>query len=156
MSVLNYTTKISSSKTIGEVQALLARHGASRIAVDYTDGQPSGLTFALVTPHGPRLFTLPVDVDAMHRLIVAEDQADRLKSGGMSKAMRRSREQAERVAWRVIKDWLAAQLALVATEMAALDQVMLPFLHVDDGRTLYGAYRERENLLELEGKGSHD
>lgn len=155
MSVLNYTTKIAAAKTIGEVQALLAKHGAARIAVDYTDGTPAGLTFGLVTAHGPRLFTLPVDVDAMHRLLVAEDNAGRLKSGGMARAERRSRAQAERVAWRVIKDWLAAQLALVQTEMASLDQVMLPYLHADDtGRTLYAAYRDRENVLALEGRPS--
>lgn len=146
MNVLNYTTKIAAAKTIGEVQTLLASHGASRIAVDYEGGQPSGLTFALVTPHGPRLFTLPVNVEAMHRLLIAEDDAGRLRSGGMSAAVRRSREQAERVAWRVIKDWLAAQLALVRTEMAGLDQVMLPYLHTEDGRTLYAAYRDHEHL----------
>lgn len=150
MSVLNYTTQIAASKTIAEVQALLAKHGANRIAVDYQNGQPSGLTFALTTPHGPRLFTLPVDVDAMHRLLVAESRAGRLK-GGKSVTIMRSREQAERVAWRVIKDWLAAQLALVQTEMAAMDQVMLPYLHADQsGRTLYAAYRDRENVLALE------
>ena len=147
MSVLNYTTKIAASKTIAEVQTLLAKHGASRIAVDYTDGQPSGLTFALVTPHGPRLFTLPVDVDAMQRLLGT------MKPSGLSLATFRSREHAERVAWRVIKDWLAAQLALVQTEMAAIDQVMLPYLHVDGDRTLYAAYRDRENVLALEGGG---
>lgn len=149
MGVLNYTTSIASSKTIAEVQQLLAKYGASRIAVDYLDGEPSGLTFALTTPHGPRLFTLPVNVDAMHRLLVAESRAGRLK-GGRSRSVMESREQAERVAWRVIKDWLAAQLALVQTEMAGLDQVMLPYLHVDGDRTLYAVYTERENLLALE------
>ena len=152
MSVLNYTTKIAAAKTIAEVQHLLVQHGASRIAVDYTNGQPSGLTFALVTPHGARLFTLPVDVDAMHRLIVAEYRAGRLR--GLSKAVAESREQAERVAWRVIKDWLAAQLSLVQTEMVGLDQVMLPYLHIDGERTLYAAYRDRENVLALEGGAS--
>jgi len=154
MSVLNYTTKIAATKTVSEVQTMLAQHGASRIAIDYDNGRAVGITFALTTPHGQRLFTLPVDVDAMHRLLVAEDDAGRLKAGGMSRDARRSREQAERVAWRVIKDWLAAQLTLIQTEMAALDQVMLPYLHTDDGRTLYTAYRDRENLLELEGSES--
>ncbi len=147
MSVLNYTTSIAASKTIGEIQALLSQHGATRIAVDYVERAPSGLTFALVTPHGARLFTLPVNVDAMHRLLVAERRAGRLKGG--SRAVMESREQAERVAWRVVKDWLAAQLALVQTEMAALDQVMLPYLHVDGDRTLYAAYTEREDMLAL-------
>lgn len=145
--VLNYTTKIPATKTIGEVQELLVKHGASRIAVDYTDGNASGLTFAVTTAHGLRLFSLPVDVDAMQRLL-----KDRRPTGGISVAAFHSRAHAERVAWRVIKDWMAAQLTLVATEMASLDQVMLPYLHTDQsGRTLYAAYRDRENVLALEG-----
>lgn len=148
MGTLNYSTSIAAGKTVGEMQTLLAGHGASRIAVDYSDGAPCALSFMLVTPHGPRNFTLPVNVDAMHRLLVEQDRAGKLKSG--SKAVRSSREQAERVAWRVMKDWLAAQLALVETEMAGLDQVMLPYLHVDGERTLYAAYKERETVAALE------
>lgn len=55
-----------------------------------------------------------------------------------------TRAQAERVAWRVIKDWIAAQLAIVETQMVELDQVMLPYLHVDGDRTLYESYRDQE------------
>lgn len=116
--------------------------------MDYEDGRASGLTFALATPHGPRLFSLPVNVDAMQRLLTAEHKAKRLNS--LSLAVATSREQAERVAWRVIKDWLAAQLALVQTEMAVFDQVMLPYLHIDDEHTVYTAYLDRENALALE------
>jgi hypothetical protein len=148
MAVLNYTTSISASKTVGEMQAALAQAGAGRISVDYDDASPCALSFMLATPHGARHFTLPVNVDAMHRLLVAEDKAGRIRSG--SKATRSSREQAERVAWRVMKDWLLAQLALVATEMAGLDQVMLPYLQIDDaGRTLYASYKERETTATL-------
>ena len=143
MAVLNYTTSIAATKTVGEMQTALAQAGAGRISVDYDNGSPAALSFMLATPHGPRHFTLPVNVDAMHRLLVAEDKAGRIRSG--AKATRSSREQAERVAWRVMKDWLLAQLALVATEMVGLDQVMLPYLQIDDsGRTLYASYRERE------------
>lgn len=148
--VLNYTTKIATEKTIGEVQKLLAANGATRVAIDYDAGSASGVTFALTTPHGPRAFTLPVDVDAMETLLST------LKpSGGIALKVFRSREHAERVAWRVIKDWLAAQLTLVQTRMASIDQVMLPYLHADQsGRTLYAAYRDREDVLALQGGGA--
>lgn len=152
MAVLNYTTKIAATKTVGEMQTALAQAGASRIAVDYDGGSPSALSFLLVTPHGRRLFTLPVNIEAMHRLLIAEDKAGRIRSG--AKAERTSREQAERVAWRVMKDWLLAQLALVATEMVGLDQVMLPYLQIDSsGKTLYANYQERESALMLEAAG---
>lgn len=147
MTVLNYTTKVPAAKTISEVQELLAKNGAARIAMDYADGRAVGVAFGLDTVHGPKLFSLPVDVDAMHRLLLDRGTP----GGGMSKAAFQSREHAERVAWRVIKDWLAAQLTLVQSQMASIDQVMLPYLRVDNGRTLYTAYRDQEDVLALEG-----
>jgi hypothetical protein len=142
--VLNYTTKIAASKSLAEMQTMLVKHGATRIAVDYADDAATGLTFSLPTPHGVRLFSLPVDVDAMQRLLST------MKPTSGSIAAFRSRKHAEQVAWRVMKDWLAAQLALIQTQMATLDQVMLPYLHVDAERTLYAAYVEREEALALE------
>jgi hypothetical protein len=144
MTVVNYTTKVPAAKTVSEVQALLAKNGAARVAIDYDNGAATGVTFGLTTAHGPRLFTLPVDVDAMRRRLAE------IKPSGMSIAAFRSREHAERVAWRVVKDWLAAQLALVQCEMASVDQVMLPYLRVDGDRTLYAAYRDHEDVLAIE------
>lgn len=149
MATLNYSTSVGASRTVSEMQTMLVAHGANRIAIDYENAKPSGVSFFLTTPHGPRAFSLPVNVDAMHALLIKQDKAGLLKSG--TKATRSSREQAERVAWRVMKDWLAAQLALVETEMAGLDQVMLPYLHVDGTKTLYAAYAEREQALAIGG-----
>ena len=54
MPVLNYTTTISRDKTIAEITGRLADHGASRIATDYANGQPTGLTFVMPNPEtGP-------------------------------------------------------------------------------------------------------
>lgn len=146
--VENYTTTIAATRTAAEVQVLLAEHGASRIAIDYLDGQPIGLAFQATTRGGLRLFQLPVDVDAMHRLLVREHRAGRLR--GISATTASDVEQARRVAWRVIKEWVAAQMTVVAAEMASLDQVLLPYLVVEEGRTLFEVYQDRE-LKALEG-----
>lgn len=137
--VENYTTTIDAARTAAEVQVLLAGHGASRIAIDYAAGQPVGLTFQAATRNGDQLFSLPIDVDAMHRLLKRESAAGRLK--GLSKERAAEYEQARRVAWRVIKEWIAAQMTLVAADMASLDQVLLPYLTVQ-GRSLYEIYVE--------------
>lgn len=145
MAMLNYSTRIAATKTISEMQNMLANGGASRVAVEFDNSIPVGLSFLLPTPHGPRHFTLPVDVNAMQTVLKEQDEAGKLKSG--SKAERTSLDQSGRVAWRVMKDWLAAQMALVETRMVQMDQVMLPYLQVDDsGRTLYAAYKEEESF----------
>ncbi|MGH4019999.1 MAG: hypothetical protein ACRDT0_12350 [Pseudonocardiaceae bacterium] len=54
MPTLNYTTTVPVARTVGEVQDMLARHGASAVAVRYVDRQPVGVSFQLATPHGLR------------------------------------------------------------------------------------------------------
>lgn len=141
---LNYSTTIPAAQTVGECQSILAAAGAASVAVHYENGQPSGLSFTLKTPHGTRAFTLPVDLEAMRRVLAKAENdgmfaASKKKAGAFS-----NREHAARVAWRVAKDWLEACLALIAAQMTTIDTVMLPFLHVDGNKTLWEAYRERE------------
>lgn len=144
MPTLNYTTTVPASRTIAEMQEALARHGAQTIAIDYHDGRPAGIAFMLTTPQGPKAFTLPVDVQAVHRLL--SDQKNGRNGQKRNGRVDDRPAQAERVAWRVVRDWLLAQLAIIEAQMATLDQVMLPYMRVDDSRTLYEAYRDREPL----------
>lgn len=138
--VENYTTKIAASRTASEIQELLAAHGVEKIMLEYRAGRPVGIMFEAVTEFGARAFRLPVDVEAMHRLLIAEKRAQRLP--GISEALAKDPAHAERVAWRVVAEWLRAQMTLIASQMATLDQVMLPYLIVD-GQSLYATYREQ-------------
>lgn len=148
MGTLNYTTIVAAAKTAGEMSLMLSKHGAARVTVVFEDGQHAGLEFTLATPHGPREFSLPIAVDAVQRLL------DRQARSRQIQKRHAIPEQAERTAWRVAKDWLAAQLAIIEAQMATLDEVMLPYLIVDPGpqrKTLYAQYREHEAALELTG-----
>lgn len=142
MGTLNYTTTVPASRTIAEIQTALAKHGAGTIAVQYEGQKPCGLAFSLTTPHGLKAFALPVDVAAVHRLLT--DQRDGRNGWAKNSRVDARVEQAERVAWRVVREWLLAQLAIIEAQMATMDQVMLPYLRVDDTHTLYERYRENE------------
>lgn len=147
---LNYTTTIPADRTAGECQNLLGKSGATAVAVHFEAGEPVGLSFRLDTPHGRRDFTLPVNVEGIQRVLI-KAQGDGRFAGSKQAADRyTNRRHATNVAWRVTKDWLEANLALIAAGMATLDETMLPYLHVGPERTLYQAYREREAALELE------
>lgn len=47
--------------SIGEIQGALARHGATKIMIDYDNGKPQAIAFGIDTPVGPRGFRLPAD-----------------------------------------------------------------------------------------------
>lgn len=138
MPLLNYTTTVPVMKTVGQVQGLLVQAGARSIGTKYDDvGRITAIGFTVDTLHGTRAFTLPVDA----RRVLAVLERDRVNSRFQTE------EHAERVAWRILKDWLEAQLAIIATEMVTLDQVMLPYMHSNDGRTLYELYKDQQLAL---------
>jgi len=51
------------------------------------------------------------------------------------------------VAWRNIRDWVMAQLALYETEIVEMPQVFLPFATDAKGQTLYEKMTEGKFLL---------
>ncbi len=138
MPLLNYTTEVPVARSLGHIQGLLVEAGARSIVTNYDEvGRAIGVAFGVHTAYGHRSFTLPVNTDRVLTVLKREKVAPRF----------RTPQQAERVAWRILKDWVEAQLAIIRTEMATLDQVMLPYMHDDDGRTVYELYRDRQLAL---------
>lgn len=129
MPILNYTTSVPASRSIGQIQQLLVKGGARALMSEYDDqGLASGISFMVETPFGQRAFRLPVNKDKVRAVLLRQRVQPRFQS----------EEHAERVAWRILKDWVEAQLAIVETEMVSLDQVMLPYMNVNGkGQTLY-------------------
>lgn len=139
---LNYTTVIPASRTISECQGMLGEAGASAVAVTFTSRVPSGLSFQLNTASGVQTFSLPVNIDGIHNLLCAADYPASVKTRDLDRYV--SREHAVRVGWRVVRDWLEAQLAFIAAGMVSLDEVMLPYLQVGPGQTLYRALQSSQ------------
>lgn len=130
MPLLNYTTTVDVFKTIAEIQKNLVKHGAKKIVQDYDDdGNIAALSFLIETPLGIRGVRLPANADAVFDVLTKQK-------------VRCDREQAERVAWRIIKDWVEAQMAILESAMVRIDEIFLPYMVDDNGRTLYQAYAE--------------
>lgn len=142
MPLLNYTTEVAVGRTIGQIQGLLVEAGARKVITDYDDvGNVTGVSFAVETVAGLRGFTLPVHAERVEAVLRREKVAPRYSTP----------EHAERVAWRIVKDWLEAQLAIIRTEMVTLDQVMLPYMRDASGRSYYELYRDNQLALPAGG-----
>jgi len=138
MALLNYTTTVAPNRTLGQITDRLVKHGATQVLGEYDAGSITGIAFAVTGPTGMQRYRLPLNVSAVEKVLGADRNVPRRL---------KTRDQAERVAWRILKDWIEAQLAIVETQMVSLDQVMLPYLLVQGG-TLYDLYASRQ--LELE------
>lgn len=139
--ILNYTTKVTVERTVTEIHKLLAGHGARAVQTEYGDGEAIGLAFTIPTKFGERAYFLPVNVDGVQAVLVAE-----WKRGKVERRYA-SREHARSVAWRIAKDWLDAQLAVVRAGLVEIEQVMLPYMETPGGKSLYEALIEQHLAL---------
>ena len=140
MPLLNYTTKVDVYATLGAIQGQLVKHGAKKIMQDYdNDGHITALSFMVDTPAGLRGIRLPANVDAVHAVLIRQK-------------VKCDRDKAERVAWRIVKDWVEAQMAILESEMVQMDEIFLPYMLNNTGQTVFEAYRN--NQLALGGASS--
>jgi hypothetical protein len=144
MPLLNYSTQIAPEKTVAEIQAKLAKAGAHQVLHEYQrgTGELVGLSFRIQTQFGNLAFELPANIAAVETIL--QKQKVRVRPG---------REQAVRVAWRILKDWVEAQLALIETGMVTVEQVFLPYCQSANGETLYQAIK-RQKFAGLLTEGS--
>ena len=136
MAIKNYTTTIDVYKSLGEIQGALSSHGARKIMIDYDgSGQPIGITFGIETPSGPRGFLLPANVEGVKT--VFSHQKIKAQKG-----------QAERTAWRNVRDWIMAQMAIIEAGQVNMEEVFFPYLTDGKGRTVYQIYKSGQLAIE--------
>jgi hypothetical protein len=127
MPLLNYRTRVSADRTAAEVAQLLAKAGASRIMTEYeSDGSGRIIAIAFELPLGERRlsFRLPTDWRPVQKVLAKQ-------------RVPHDETTSRNVAWRITKDWVEAQLAIIQTQMVTTAQVFLPYAITDRGITLY-------------------
>ena len=135
MAILNYTTAISTEKTASEIQKKLAVAGAKAVLSEYDN---DGVMYAMSFRIGELTFLLPINIDGVHA-VLRENQKIPKKL--------RSREQAARVAWRIIKNWIEAQIAIIEAGQAELPQVFLAYAQDRKGKTVYETLKQNKFKL---------
>lgn len=136
--LLNYTSGVSPDRTASEIHKLLVKAGATDIGTRYHDGRMVGMHFAVVDHGDTKAFALPVRIGAVQDVLVKQRVEKRYQT----------MDHAERVAWRILKDWLKAQLAIIETGMVNFDQVMLPYMIIGGG-TVYDHFRTYNEFPQL-------
>ncbi len=134
MAILNYTTSIAAEKTASEIQAKLVAAKASAVMSEYENGVLARLSFKVTTIHGEHAFQLPANIDGVFKAMQRDPKVPRQS---------KTREQAARVAWRIIKDWVEAQLAIIEADMATLPQVFLPYMQIGPDETVYSRFEKQ-------------
>ena len=134
MPLMNYSTRVEAHRTVSEVTAILVRHGASRIVQDFDrSGNVVALKWSLDGRYGTLGYAMPVNYEAVYDVLTDEGLIFKRDTD-------RRMAQARRVAWRILKDWIEAQIALLESGMVEMEEIFLPYMLAGTGdRTLYKA-----------------
>ncbi len=138
MGLLNYTTKIDADKTAAEIARCLSKHGASAVLTEYDpeNNYVSAISFKIKIGEQSMSFRLPCDFKPVLKVMTKGKKPYSTYDRRYQAQQSEWRLQAVRTAWRIVKDWVEAQMALVETQMASTAEVFLPYAVMRDGRTL--------------------
>lgn len=147
MPILNYTTKIDAWKTVNEIQQILSKHKVSHFSIKNEGGFPVALSFTIDYNGHPLNFLLPCNHEGVLRC---------LKSGKKIPSTSKNTEQALRTSWRIVKDWVEAQLAIVEAEISPIQEVFLSRLIINsEGETLSNKMLNNNGLKLLTHDPTH-
>jgi hypothetical protein len=141
--IKNYTTDVPAERTIAEIQKLLVQNGARGIATEYDEqGNIKDIFFKIIVDNKELPFRLPAKADRVYQALWGDKQRsqhDRYGKGW--------KQQAERIAWRICKSWLEAQITLINLEQAKMEEIFLPYLVLPGNITVFEKMKQNNYLL---------
>lgn len=96
MAILNYSTSVDAFKTVSQIEYILMKHNAKSIMKNYEGESIIGLTFLIDTGNQQVPVRLPVKINECLEVMKQE------KRNNPRSSLKATREQAERVAWRIL------------------------------------------------------
>ena len=148
MALKNYTTQIPVDRTITDIEKILAQHGARKILKDYDNqGNISAISFMIKLEDGSFIpFKLPMNLERVLLALREQYNSGTLTSSQKSVVKRglQNHEQARKIGWRIIKDWIDAQMSILDLHLAKMQEVFLPYAYnMEFEKTFYEMIEEK-------------
>jgi len=141
MPLKNYQSRSPLPNIFSAIEKTLASHGARQIVRDYDGGgRIVSISFSVQVNDQILGIKLPAKIDQVERIF--QEQGVKYKP-----------EQPYRTAWATIRDWIDAQMALIDWEVVRLEEVFLPYMVWQDGRTFFQVMEDKNFLI---GEGKHE
>jgi hypothetical protein len=150
MGLLNYTTKIDADKTAQEIAKELSMHGARAVLTEYDEkeGLVVAISFKINVDGADVAIKLPCDYKPVYAIMAKDKDFEHMwNKEKRAKQESELRAQSVRTAWRIVKDWVEAQMALIETKMVKTEQVFLPYVVTKSGQTVFEKMVENKFLL---------
>ena len=140
MPLKNYTSSVPASRSISYIESKLVTSGARAIMKRYDeDGRTSAIMFIIPMDGQNVPFKLPARIDNCTSVLEGM-----LSSRARSDTRAKIPEQAERTAWKILSDWVEAQMAMIELAQVEVMEVFLPYVydHATE-KTYFEAVKDR-------------
>lgn len=146
--IKNYTSSVPASRSVSHIEEKLASHGAQSVVKKYEDKRLVAVSFFMQIQDKLIPFMLPAKTEQVKKLL--HSNVKRPRKGTIDKLT----EQSERTAWKIISDWVDAQMALVELQQAEIAEIFLPYMwNEKSGQTFYQIASDKGfNMLEAPKK----
>lgn len=135
MALKNAYSKIPTNRIFELLQKTLSAHGARQVMFDYGEGgKVTGMAFTISYNDKLLPIKLPAQIEKAGQLL-------------REQGFRYDDDQIYRVAWRNILDWVDAQMAFIDIGQVKLEQVFLPYMTDNLGRTFFETLQDTGFLL---------
>ncbi len=136
MALKNTYSKSPVENSLKEIEKALVQAGAIGVSKGYEEGRITSLMFALEFKGNIINFKLPIGWKKVQQV---------LKNEGIGRW--EDDDYAYRVSWAIVRDWVTAQMAILASENVTMPQLFLPYAMSSDGKTLFEKVVDSKFLL---------
>lgn len=126
MNIKNYTSSVSADQSITQIERVLVKMGARNVAKEYdTDGKVDAILFSI--PRGESV--VPIKLPA-RRAAIKKVLLNQYKRKPTASQEENATQQADRTAWRNVKDWVEIQATMIELDQVEILEVFMPYIYV--------------------------
>ncbi len=125
MTLKNYTSSMPAIRSISYIETKLAQNGAREILKLYDEaGRVMGICFKIPLNGRDMFFKLPAKIAECEKVLLAN-----LSPRTRSETKKKIPQQAERTAWKILLDWVEAQMAMIELSQVEVLEVFLSYAY---------------------------
>lgn len=145
--IFKLKTTIPAQKSVSEIIAMLAGARAKSVGQEFDQaGNIEAVRFVMPIAGEDRLYTLPARTGCVY-VKLKEMQGPRSRTSDADLL-----KQAYMIAWRQLRAWVEAQLALVDTGMAKPQEVFFAYAYYNGKQTFFEKFEGQQLQLTAGGK----
>lgn len=145
----NYTSQVPVSTSVSFIEQCLTKNGARQILKEYdAAGRCDGICFSIPINNSEIHFRLPAQIANCERVLMST-----LSRRARPETKKQIPKQAERTAWKILSDWVEAQMAMIELAQVEVMEVFMPYLYNPATKQTFFQQAKENNFQKLLSDG---